>query len=228
MSTISRIATVLTLILAAAAVSAVAQDVILEAVDSGKYDWQGDHSPSNTYYPAGDNAAAGYNELRDFFVFDLSGVAGPVVGATLELYNPSNPPDPGNGYRSPDPFETYALWEVVTDVSTLTAGGSGLIGIFDDLGGGTAYGQVEMSVADNGTMVSIPLNDSAKASIAAAAGGPWALGGAVMTLDGTALQLVFGYANGSMSQRLLLDLGGGIFADDFESGTTGAWSATLP
>lgn len=207
---------------------AAAQDLILEAVDSGNYDWEGDHSSGNTYYPAGDTAASGFNEIRDFFVFDLSGVTGPVLGATLELYCPSDPPDAGNGYRSPDSFESYALWEVVTDVATLTAGGTGLTGIFDDLGGGTSFGQIDMTAADNGTVVSIGLNHNAEASIEAAAGGLWAVGGAVMTLDGTPLQVVFGYANGTMQRRLVLDLGGGIFADDFESGGTTAWSDVMP
>ncbi len=69
----------------------------------------------NTYYPAGDYSPTTYTEVRNFFVFDLSGVTGPALGATLELYNPSNPPDPGDGYISPDPFETYELIEVVTE-----------------------------------------------------------------------------------------------------------------
>jgi hypothetical protein len=85
-----------------------------------------------------------------------------------------------------------------------------------------------MTAADNGTVVSIPLNHNAEASIAAAAGGLWAVGGAVMTLDGTPLQVVFGYANGTMQRRLVLDLGGAIFSDDFENGDTSAWSRTEP
>jgi len=207
---------------------AAAQDLILAAVDSGNYDMDGDHTSTNTYYPAGDVAASGYSEIRNFFVFDLSGLTEPVVGATLELYCPSDPPDAGDGYRSPDSFERYALWEVVTDVATLTAGGAGLTGIYDDLGGGTPFGQIDMTEADNGTVVSIGLNHNAEASIEAASGGLWAVGGAVMTLDGTPLQVVFSYANGTMQRRLVLDLGGGIFADDFESGSTTAWSDVVP
>ena len=117
---------------------------------------------------------------------------------------------------------------MVTDIATLRAGGSGLTGIFDDLGGGTGFGQVDMTVADNGTVVSIPLNESAEAAINAAAGGLWAVGGAVMTLDGTPVQHVFGYAYGIMTQRLLLDLGGGIFSDGFETGDTTTWSSASP
>lgn len=226
--TIHRIAVVLLALIISAAAPAAAQDLVLEAVDSGNYDMDGDHSSGNTYYPAGDIAASGFSELRNFFVFDLSAVMGPVLGATLELYNPSDPPDAGDGYRSPDPFETYSLWEVVTDVSTLTAGGSGLTGIFDDLGGGTAFGTIDMTEADNGTVVAIALNHNAEASIEAAAGGLWAVGGAVMTLDGTPLQVVFGTANGTMSRRLLLDLGWTIFSDDFENGDTDGWSTVAP
>ena len=231
MSILNRVAMVLPVIVALGALiasTAVAQDLVLEAVDSGNYDWEGDHSSGSTYSPAGDIAASGFSELRNFFVFDLSGVTGPVLGATLELYNPSDPPDAGDGYSSPDPFETYSLWEIVTDIPTLTAGGSGLTGIFDDLGGGTGFGTIDMTAADNGTVVSIGLNHNAEASIEAAAGGLWAVGGAVMTLGGTPLQVVFGYANGSMSRRLILDMGGAIFTDDFETGDTNRWSFVEP
>ncbi len=226
--TIHRIGIVLLALIVSATAPVAAQDLILEAVDSGNYDWEGDHSSGNTYYPAGDTAASGYNELRNFFVFDLSAVTGPVLGATLELYNPSDPPDAGDGYRSPDPSETYSLWEVVTDIPTLTAGGSGLTGIFDDLGGGTGFGTIDMTAADNGTMVSIPVNHNAEASITAATGGLWAVGGAVMTLDGTPLQVVFSFASGTMLRRLLLDMGWTIFTDDFEDGDTGGWSLVVP
>jgi len=225
---INRIATVMIAFVFLAATPAAAWDTALEAVDSGNYSWEGNHSPGGTNYLAGDIAASGFSEYRNFFVFDLSGVTVPVLGAALEIYNPSDPPDPGNGYQSPDPFETYAVWEVVTDIATLTAGGSGLTGIFDDLGGGIDFGLVDMTVADNGTLVLIPLNPNAEAAINATAGSLWAVGGAVMTLDGNPLQRVFGYSNDSMPRRLLLDLGGTIFSDDFETGDTTAWSETSP
>jgi hypothetical protein len=205
-----------------------AGEVVLEAVDSGNYDWEGDHSSGNTAYVAGDLAASGFSERRNFFVFDLSGVEGPILGATLEIYNPSNPPDAGNGYNSPDPFEAYSLWEVVTDVSVLTAGGTGLVGIFDDLGGGVPYGTIDITEADNGTIVAIQLNHNGENSIAAATGGLWAVGGAVMTLSGNPLQTVFAYGNGSMTRRLRLEIDDEVFSDGFEGGTTGAWSAIAP
>lgn len=217
---------VLTLILAATS-SATAGEIVLEAVDRGNYSWEGYHSSGNTSYLAGDIAASGFVEYRNFFVFDLSSVGGQILGATLELYNPSDPPDAGNGYRSPDAFETYSLWEVVTDIGTLTAGGTGLVGIFDDLGGGVTYGTIDMTLADNGTIVSIQLNHNAENSIAAAAGGLWAVGGAVMTLDGNPLQTVFSYSNDSMPCRLRLEIDDEIFADGFEDGTTDAWSAVV-
>jgi len=207
----------LTLVLTAAS-PATAGEIVLEAVDRGNYSWEGYHSSGNTSYLAGDLAASGFVEYRNFFVFDLSSVEGPILGATLELYNPSDPPDAGNGYRSPDPFEVYSLWEIVSDIGTLTAGGTDLVGIFDDLGGGMGFG----------TIVSILLNHNGGNSIAAAAGGLWAVGGAVMTLAGNPLQTVFAYSNGSMTCRLRLEVDNDIFSDGFEDGTTDAWSAAVP
>jgi len=228
MRTIIRIAIVFFAFVLLAATPAVAWDVTLDAIDSGNYSQAGNHSPNNTNYLAGDIAASGVSERRNFFVFDLSGVTVPVLAAALEIYNPSDPPDAGTGFNSPDSFETYAVWEVVTDITTLTAGGAGLAGIFDDLGGGIGFGSVDMTEADNGTLVLISLNHNGEAAINAATGGLWAVGGAVMTLDGNPLQTVFAYSDASMPRRLLLDLGGFIFADDFETGNTSAWSETSP
>jgi hypothetical protein len=207
-----------------------AQEAVLEAVDSGSYRWDGSSSPSNTYYPAGDSASSGVAEQRNFFVFDLSGLPAPVLEASLALYNPSDPPDPGDGYRSPDPFETYTLVEVTTDIATLTGGGSGLTWVFDDLGSGTLFGEVNITAADNGTLVRIPLNHDAVTSLnaAAGAGGLWAIGGAVTTLDGTPLQMVFAYANDTMPRRLILDMGGTVFSDGFESSDTTRWTLAIP
>jgi len=216
------------IILALAALPASAQLVFLEAVDSGFYTWEGSHSAGSTNYLAGDTAAAGVNEIRNFFVFDLSGVSGTVVFAALQIYNPSETVDPGNGFNSPDPFETYVVNEVTTDIGTLTAGGTGLISIFDDLGDGTVFGSTDIDSGDNGTSVLVPLSQDAVDAVNSAVGGSWAVGGAVTTLVGNPLQTVFAYSNGGMQQRLILDLGGTVFWDDFETGNAERWSATSP
>lgn len=221
-----RSTTILIAILVVSALPAAAQEVVLEAVDSGFYSWDGEHSPGISNYLAGDVATSAANERRNFFVFDLSGVTSPVLGASLSIYNPSDPPDSGDGYRSPDPFETYAVFEITTDIGTLIGGGTGLTTVFDDLGGGIEYGSVDLTQADNGALVAVPLNGDAVTSINNAAGGLWAVGGAVTTLDGNPLQIVFGYTSDTMPRSLVLDLGGTVFTDDFEDGTTSAWSTT--
>lgn len=226
MSTIIRAASTLIGILVLVGAPVLAQEAILEAVDSGNYSSDGEHSPGSTNYLAGDVAASAVNEHRNFFVFDLSGLTAPVLAAGLSIYNPSDPPDAGNGFRSPDPFETYAVYEVTTDIGTLVGGGTGLVTVFDDLGGGIEYGSMDVTLADNGAMVVVPLNGDAVSSINNAIGGVWAVGGAIATLSGNPLQIVFGYTGDPMPRHLVLDLGGTIFVDSFEDGTTSAWSST--
>lgn len=228
MKSARRITALAIIILALAALPASAQLVFLEAVDSGFYTWEGTHSAGSTNYVAGDTAASGVNELRNFLVFDLSSVSGTVAFAALQIYNPSETVDPGNGYNSPDPVETFAVNEVTTDIATLTAGGTGLTWIFDDLGDGTMFGSIDVDSGDNGTSVLVSLSQDAVDAINLAVGGSWAVGGAVATLVGNPLQTVFAYSNGDMQQRLILDLGGTVFWDDFETGNAERWSATSP
>lgn len=228
MFAMKRVVLVLTVGLGLTALPASAQIVSLEAIDSGFYSSDGNHSPGSTNYVAGDTASAAVNEQRNFFVFDLSGVSGTVAHAALQIYNPGDPPDSGNGFNSPDPYETYSVREVTTDIATVTAGGSGLISVFDDLGDGTVFGVVDIDAATNGTSVLIPLNHNGEGAVNAAIGGQLAFGGAVTTLAGNPIQMVFAYSNGSMRQRLLLDLGGAVFWDDFETGSAGRWSEVVP
>src|SRR5207249_1794388 len=93
-------------------------------------------------------------EYRDYFVFDLSSVIEPIVGAQLNLWNP-----PFN-FSSLDPTETYTLFDVSTPLASLQASGSGLTGFFGDLGTGTSYGAQAVSAASNGGIVSVSLNAS--------------------------------------------------------------------
>jgi len=205
-----------------------AQLVFLEAVDSGFYSSGGDHSPGVTNYLAGDTTSAAVAEKRNFFVFDLSGLSGTVAHAALQIYNPGDPPDLGNGYNSPDPYETYSVREVTTDITTLTAGGSGLVSVFDDLGDGTVFGVVDIDATTNGTSVLISLNHNGENAVNAAIGGQLAFGGSLTTLEGNPIQTVFAFSTGSMRQRLLLDLGGTVFWDDFETGGAGRWDEVVP
>jgi hypothetical protein len=154
-----------------------ATTITLGTTQSGWYDQTGFHN-NNPNYIAG--VCCGNGEHRDFFVFDLLGVTGKVVGATLRLFNPFG------GYVSPDATETYTLFSVATPTSTLIAGGSGLTGIFDDLANGAMYGSRVVSAADNNTVVEIVLNANAVNDINALLGLSFAVGGTITTLQGTA------------------------------------------
>jgi len=209
-----------------AAFPASAQIVTLDAVDSGFYEWTGDHSPSNQNYIAG-NTGNSYGEFRDFVVFDLSGVAEPITAARLELYNPGQVPDGGDGFFSADPSETYVAYEVTTPVATLVAGGAGLTGVFDDLGGGLVLGSVDVSAADNGAVVQVPLNADALTALNGA-GGLWAVGGTLVTMTGSRKEYVFGRSTGGHARRLVLTTAATVFADGFESGSHSSWSTAVP
>lgn len=163
--------------------------------DSGWYNTAGFHGPTNTNYFVGQEFGIGY---RDWFVFDVPMVAGPITSAQVELFNPST------GYFSPDGSETYTLFDVTTSIPTLRAGGSGLTGIYNDLGTGVSYGSVTVTSASNGTLVVITLNAAGLSAVAANQGGQLALGGAITTISGTANQYLFGLSGGA-TRRLVIN-----------------------
>ena len=70
------------LLLSAAGVEA---DTTLNAVDSGWYNSLGEHDGANLNYVVGVVDAIEGLEFRDFFVFDLSSVSGPIVSATVRF-----------------------------------------------------------------------------------------------------------------------------------------------
>ena len=171
-------------------------ELVLNATGSGWYDGFGYHDPSNLNYFTG--LVPGYAELRDFFTFDLGSLNDlAILSGRFQAYNPSATTGAGDGFYSDDSTETYTLFDVNTPVAQLLAGGSGLTGIFDDLGTGTEYGSRIVSAADNGTLVSVDLNDAALADLNAARGNAFALGGALTTLAGNAgLQNLFSWTFG--------------------------------
>ncbi|MFO0815773.1 MAG: S8 family serine peptidase [Gemmatales bacterium] len=173
-----------------------------DATDSGWYNSTGFHDPINENYIVGQ--ASSTLQYRDWFVFDVPVATGPITAARLELYNPSSTVNDGNGYISPDASETYALYDVTTPVSTLRAGGSGLTGIYDDLGTGVSYGSVTVTAASNGTFIVINLNAAGIAAVSAAQGGQLAMGGALTTLGGSATQHLYAYTRNGMTRRLVI------------------------
>jgi hypothetical protein len=128
-------------------------------------------------------------EYRDFFVFDLSGVTGVITGAQLHVLKPFSDP-------SPNPTDTFSLFDVSTDVSTLISS-SGSISIFSDLGSGNVYGSTGYVPSSGNIIVSIDLDATAILAMNNALGGTFALGGAVQNLvGGRSFQTIFGGSTG--------------------------------
>jgi hypothetical protein len=187
------------------AASAHAVPIAIDAEDSGWYDDGGDHTAANQNFIAGLRGV----EYRNFFVFDLTSLVGETI-VTAELRLELSYGDAFEaGFESPDPSETFALFDVGTPVPALTAGGpGGPVGqlVFDDLGKGTSYGSVEITTADNGTIVRIPLN---AAAISALAGGVglFAFGGAITTHQNDLLirEFAFGWSDESSTRQLVIN-----------------------
>jgi hypothetical protein len=168
-------------------------DTTLYTVGGGWFTDVGEHIEFNTSYAVG-GGQDGYTR-NNYFLFDLSGVSGPVTSATLRLYNPNGSGSSVPfGYTSSDPTETYALFDVsIAFFSTVLPGGNRVAGygagslagqnIFNDLGSGQSYGTYTASLADNGHFVEIGLNASGLAALNASSG-IFAVGGAITTLDG--------------------------------------------
>ena len=167
----------------------------LNAVDSGWYTSAGSHTAVNDNYVVGELSGVVY---RNFFVFDLTGVSETITSASVLLYNPTNTTPGLRGYISPDPTETFGLFDVSTPIATLSASsasGSAVgIGVFADLGTGVAFGEQVVSAADNGAVVSVALNASGIAALNAARGGLFDLGGALTTLGSVEDERVFGFS----------------------------------
>jgi large repetitive protein len=186
---------------------AFSQTLNIHITDGGWYDSTGFHNPAITNRVAGDVRGPGCishctDDVRDFFVFDLSGVTQPIVSAKLAAYVPA---PPQVGYSSPDPSENYELHDVVTPLGTLVAGTGGLAA-WNDLGTGVVYGSRSMTAADMGLVVEIDLNS---ASIAALNSnhGLFGIGGSITTLDNLANnEYTFGVTNSDQVAELRLTL----------------------
>lgn len=164
-----------------------AQTVVINYTDSGWYLPTGLHRPSNINYIVGDNRGPSCNDcsndVRNFFVFNLSSVSQPIESAKLALYIYKLIPNTGtdDGYKSGDPSENYELHDVVTSLSSLIAGTGG-VAAHNDLGTGVVYGSRTMTAADIGSVVEITLNSNAIFALNATHG-LFGIGGSITTLD---------------------------------------------
>lgn len=180
--------------------------VTLNAVDSGWYRPEGLHNADNDNYLAGHVGAAG--DLHNFFVFDLSSVRGPIKSATLRVLNPTL------GYESVDPSETYATFDVSSDITELIANQTTRSDIHFDLGTGASYGSVEIFDPSNNFVVAMALNGNALANLNLSRG-LFAIGGALTTLRGQDFEYVFGGSDGGSLRQLVLTVGSPLIISEF-------------
>jgi hypothetical protein len=156
----------------------------LLATDSGWHSSGGNHTTTNQNYSAGWSN----EELRNFFVFDLSGLplGETVLSVTLRAYNPDVcEPDCSytGGYDSPDATETYELHEILLPAVTVTAPSIANTLVFDDLGDGAIFGTSVVSAADNGQDIDVVLNAAGIAHVQTFFGaGEVVLGGLLTSL----------------------------------------------
>jgi hypothetical protein len=182
---VSPAALLLLLALAPLTAAAPASAATLDATSFGVYPHDGIHFQADRsdvplgIYRTG-NCDACDEEWRTYFLFDLSGPGLPtnVTEARLRL--------DALRYQSPDPSETFVLYDVSTSPASLVTTGkpqSENLAIWNDLGSGTSYGSRDFSPADNGLTVDILLNADALTAINAAilAGDSLAIGGAITT-----------------------------------------------
>jgi len=179
-----------------------ATNIVAAAFDQGWYNASGFHDPFNPNYYCGDSDSADYPPLRNWFAFNIPPLPGPVVAAQLRLntYN----------INSPTGSETYRLHHVSTAVTALTAGGSGLVSIYNDLADGVVYGSRSFSTDEANQFITMNLNADCITNLVAAAGQPFALGGAITTLDATPAnnEAVFSSSGGGINDvQLIITLG---------------------
>jgi hypothetical protein len=122
----------------------------------------GFHQASDLSAPAG---TIGDGILRAFFVFDVSSVANPAAAAAVRLELA--------GYNSNAVPVVCLIWDVSATTTQLAANTSGQAGIdiYDDLGGGTLYGEFAPTPSDGATVLDIRLNQAAVDDINAARAG---------------------------------------------------------
>lgn len=163
-----------------------ASSVTLDWNDSGWYTDSGNHSATNKNYIVRTN---GNGNMRNYFVFDLSSVAGTITGATLKLTNPQT---------SAISTASYTLYDYAGAISSLETDTSNL-GIYDDLGTGAVYGTQNNF---RSSLSNLSLNSAALSALNSNHG-LFALGGA-LTSTGESYFETYGNTGYAMNVRQLV------------------------
>jgi hypothetical protein len=155
---------------------------ISDSFEGGFYREDGSTSISSTSFVVG-YAPSNNVVLHNWLIFDLTFLLGrTVTSANLTVFGNNS----GN-YESPDPSETYVLYDYSGDKAQLVLGTGG-VAAFTDLGNGTSYGQATVS-GPAGPMgqISIDLSSAALNDIMAAGASltdpRFVIGGALLSLS---------------------------------------------
>jgi len=187
--------------------AATAATITLNPTSFGFYTDTGTASPGNHaigWYGGPDG------EIRQYLIFDRTLVSGTITGATLRLE------DPQSGYSSPDPQETWALFDVNVALAGLS-GGTGGLAAYNDLGGGVTLGSLIVSPANTHTVISMSLDANGLAYLNGQSG-VFAIGGALTTLART----------NSVSERLFNNGNGPSLLRELELTYEPAGGASVP
>lgn len=147
--------------------------ITLNPIDRGTYHEDGSHDPLGHNYVIGRPSPVSQIG-NNFFVFDLSSVLDQVISAEFWIES--------SAYISADPSETFTVYDITGSIPAIRDASAGVAG-FADMQSGNAYGNIDVSSADNGTMLHLILNAQAIQDINAGLGGLFAIGGTVSTLD---------------------------------------------
>jgi hypothetical protein len=186
--------------------------VTVHAVDVGWYNSSGSSVVGN--YTAGyDDSLSDTNIYRNWFVFNVPVFSGSIIHAELLINTYLN--------SSPNGQETYLVRKVTTPVANLIAGGSAMVGIYNDLAANAVYAVRSVATNESGMTAIIPLNVQFFNDVAAVNGGQIALGGSVATLNPTNNhnQYLFGYSTANPGDvQLRLTFGTSVVVNSADRG----------
>jgi len=149
--------------------------------------------------------------LNAYWVFDLAGITGPVVSATLRLGMPPF------GYLSPDPTETITIFDYTGDIGVLQDQFAHSTAAFNNLGSGNVYGSRAVSDADEpDCSAGCPGNSFVAIDIAlggadfiddinAALGGLFALGGALTSVNNADFERIFAFSGNNHPAQIIIE-----------------------
>lgn len=185
--------------MALAATAGGAATFTLDATSRGCLESDGTEGCGNSFQANG-NFFTGENfsqseQLRSFFLFDLSGVSGTVTGVSLKI-------DVGNILADPGP-ESVGFFQVSQASFNTLAGGSGSGAVYGDLGTGINLGGPTLDTGDSDSLINFAGGASWISAVSGALGGDFGFGGSLLTYNSAEREGVFGGSTGNTFQLVI-------------------------